>query len=60
MLNSKGAHDFLLTTSIVSKILVCTSAAHVLLLLGEFRHAPRSFLLNVLGIRQTLSMWGRP
>ena len=56
----QGAHDFLLATSIESKILVCTSAAHVLFLLGEFRLAPRSFLLNVLGIRQTLSVWGPP
>ena len=60
MLGSKGAHDFLLATSIVSKILMCTSAAHVPFLLGEFRLAPRSFLLNVLGIHQTLSVWGRP
>ena len=60
MLGSKGAHDFLLATSIMSKILMCTSAAHVPFLLGEFRLAPRSFLLNVLGIHQTLSMWGRP
>ena len=59
-LGSKGAHDFLLVTSIMSKILVCTSAAHVPFLLGEFQLAPRSFLLNVLGIHQNLSVWGRP
>ena len=60
MLGSKGAHDFLLATSIVSKILMCTSAAHVPFLPGEFRLAPWSFLLNVLGIHQTLSVWGPP
>jgi hypothetical protein len=59
MLGSKEAHDFLLATSIVSKIPMCTSAAHVPFLLGEFQLAPWSFLLNVMGICQTLSLWGR-
>jgi hypothetical protein len=49
MLGSKEAHDFLLATSIVSKILVRTSA-HAPLLLGEFRLAPQAFLLNIMHI----------
>ena len=52
--------SFLRPASCQNKILVRTSAAHVPFLLGEFRLAPRSFLLNVLGIRQTLFVWGRP
>jgi hypothetical protein len=61
MTDDARSHDFLLATSIVPKqILMRTSAAHVPFLLGEFRLAPRSFLLNVLGIRQTLFVWVRP
>ena len=60
MLGSKEAHDCLLVTSIVPKIPMHTSAAHTPFLFGEFRLAPLSFLLNVMGICQTLSVWGRP